>query len=80
MDILNFYDKEETALKKRLLNGFFRMKNQVNSFLKDESGEANIIAIILIIIVVIALVAIFRTQLTQIVNGLFEQIKESLGL
>lgn len=67
-------------MKKRLLNVFFRVKNQVNNFLKEESGEANIIAIILVIIVVIALVAIFRTQLTEIVNGLFQQIKDSLGI
>ena len=67
-------------MKKRLLNVFFRMKNQLNNFLKEESGEANIIAIILVIIVVIALVAIFRKQLTAIVNGLFDQIKGSLGI
>lgn len=67
-------------MKKRLLNGFFRLKNRVNDFLKEENGDVNIIAIILIIIVVIALVAIFRTQLTEIVNGLFQQIKDSLGL
>ncbi len=68
------------TLKKWLLNGIFCMKNQVNKFLKEESGEANIIAIILVIIVVIALVGIFRTQLEQIVNGLFGQIKVSLGI
>lgn len=67
-------------MKKLLLNGFLRMKNQVNNFQKEESGEANIIAIILVIIVVIALVAIFRTQLTEIVNALFQQIKDSLGI
>lgn len=67
-------------MKKRLLNGFFRMKNRMDKFLQEESGEANIIAIILIIIVVIALVAIFRTQLTEIINGLFQQIKDSLGI
>ncbi len=67
-------------MKKWLMNGFLRAKNQVNRFLKEESGEANIIAIILIIIVVIALVAIFRTQLTEIVNALFDQIKASLGI
>lgn len=67
-------------MKKRMLNGFFRMKDRVNNFLQEESGETNIIAIILIIIVVIALVAIFRQQLVQIVNGLFDQIKNSLGI
>jgi len=67
-------------MKKCVLNGFSRIKNQVNNFLKEENGEANLIAIILVIIVVIALVAIFRTQLTDIVNGLFDQIKASLGI
>lgn len=67
-------------MKKRLLNGFFHVKNQVNNFLKEENGEANIIAIILVIIVVIALVGIFKIQLTEIVEGLFQQIKDSLGI
>ncbi len=67
-------------MKKWLMNSLFRMKNKAESFLKDESGEANIIAIILVIIVVIALVAIFQEQLTNIVNDLFTRIRESLGL
>lgn len=67
-------------MRKRLWNVFFRVKNQVNNFLKEEDGETNIIAIILIIIVVIALVGIFRQQLTDIVNALFQQIKDSLGI
>lgn len=56
------------------------LKNRINKLLKEERGEANIIAIILVIIVVIALVAIFRSQLTEIINGLFKQIKDSLGI
>ena len=39
-----------------------------------------IIAIILIIVVVVALVGIFRTQLTEIVTGLFKQIRDQLGV
>ena len=46
--------------------------------LSDESGEVNIIAIVLIIIVVIGLVIIFRTQLTNIINSLFESITKAL--
>ncbi len=67
-------------MKKWFKNCFAKIKNWANSFAKDESGEANLIAIILVIIVVIALVAIFESQLTEIVNGLFQQIKDSLGL
>ena len=46
----------------------------------EEQGDVNIIAIILIIIVVIAIVAIFRQGITDIINGLFDQIKASLGI
>lgn len=56
------------------------IKASLNKAIKDESGEANIIAIILIILVVIALVAIFREQLSSIVTGLFQQIKDALGI
>lgn len=66
-------------MKKWLQNGVFRMKHLVRNFLKEEAGEANIIAIILIIIVVIALVAIFRDQLTDIVNELFARIQQDLS-
>lgn len=54
--------------------------NNVKRFLNDEKGETNIIAIILIILVVIILAAIFKQQLTSIVNGLFDQVRDSLGL
>lgn len=68
------------TLKRQLMNGFLRVKNQMSKFLKDETGATDIIAIILVVIVVIALVGIFRTQLTEILNGLFDQIKNSLGI
>lgn len=67
-------------MKRKMLLGYLKMKNGITDFLKEERGETNIIAIILIIIVVIALVAIFRQQLTEIINGLFDQIKNLLGL
>lgn len=63
-----------------MLLSYLKTKNGITDFLKEERGETNIIAIILIIIVVIALVAVFRTQLMEIINGLFQQIKDSLGL
>lgn len=67
-------------MKKKLWNAFYGIKNQMRNFLEEETGDVNIISIILIIIVVIALIAIFKNQLIGIVNGLFDQIKTSLGL
>lgn len=49
-------------------------KEKLCKMLKNERGEANIIAIILILAIVIALAIIFRTQLT----GLFNKIWGSL--
>ena len=52
----------------------------MKELIKEERGETNIIAIILIILVVIVLAAIFKQQLISIVNGLFEQLRDALGL
>ena len=67
-------------MKTWLCNQKFNVERRVNDFLSEERGDTNIIAIILLIIVVIALVAVFRTQMTNIVNGLFNQIKSTLGI
>lgn len=56
------------------------MNNVVKSFIFNEKGEINIISMVLIIIVVIALVAIFETQMTGIVNAMFDKIRTSMGL
>lgn len=53
-----------------------RMK--LSKLWKNESGEANIIAIILVLAIVIALAIIFKNQLTalfnKIWNGLFQNV------
>lgn len=58
----------------------FFIKNAVLETLYTEKGEINIISMVLIIIVVIALVAIFETQMTDIVNAMFDKIRTSMGL
>ncbi len=63
-----------------MLNLYIMIKTCVDRTLKDESGEASIIAIILVILAVIALAAIFKTQMTDIVNTMFTTIKEQLGI
>lgn len=67
-------------MKEHLKDRILTAGSSVRRFLSEEKGETNIIAIILIILVVIVLAAIFKQQLTSIVNSLFGQIRDSLGL
>jgi Flp pilus assembly pilin Flp len=55
--------------KTRNLKGF-------HQFMQEEEGMGTV-EIILIIVVLIALVIIFKTQLTDLVNKVFEKITES---
>ncbi|MDO5014549.1 MAG: Flp1 family type IVb pilin [Clostridia bacterium] len=56
------------------------MKRKIMEFIKNNRGETNIIAIILIIIVVIALVAIFEGQMGEVLTGLFQKMREGMGI
>lgn len=49
------------------------MKKTFRDFLKEEDGMGTV-EVILIIVVLIGLVIIFKTQITQIVNNIFEKI------
>ena len=57
-------------------------KEKALKLLKNESGEANIIAIILVLAIVIALAIIFKKQLTalfdKIWNSLFSDVDKAL--
>jgi len=44
-------------------------------FLKEEDGMGTV-EVILIIVVLVALVVIFKSQITKIVNSLFDKITE----
>lgn len=66
-------------MKKGMLKGYFYIKNRVDNFLREESGEASLIAIILVIVVVIALAGIFRDELTKIVTDLIDRIRASIN-
>lgn len=47
--------------------------NKVKQFLREEDGMGTV-EVILIIVVLVGLVIIFKTQITDIVNTLFEKI------
>lgn len=47
-------------------------------FLADESG-AGVVELILIIVVLVGLVLIFKDQITDLVNDLFDTIRDQAG-
>ena len=49
------------------------MKEFWRNFWKDESGMG-VVEVILIIVVLIGLVIIFKTQITEVVNDIFNKI------
>ncbi len=53
--------------------------NVVESFLNDEEGDSNLVAVIVLIVIILAVAAIFRTQLLNAVNAVFEQLTEFIG-
>ena len=57
-----------------------RIWNRIKECLKDESG-IGVVEIILILVVLIGLVIIFKSQLTSLVQTIFEKItSESAGI
>lgn len=59
------------------------MRERVQMFVAEMQGETglSVVEMILILVVIIALVLIFKTQLTTLVNDIFEKItSESAGI
>ena len=58
----------------------FRLKKRIADILRDEQG-IGVVEVILILVVLIGLVIIFKSQLTSLVNTIFEKItSESSGI
>lgn len=58
----------------------FQLKNRITDILCDEKG-IGVVEVILILVVLIGLVIIFKSQLTSLVNTIFEKItSESSGI
>ena len=54
-------------------------RDQIGKFLKNERGEANIIAIILVLAIVIALAIIFRKAIGNLFNSIWDGITNDVG-
>lgn len=67
-------------MKKRIKNKIAALWWRGYSVLQDNSGMS-VVELLLILVVIIALVLIFKTQLTDLVNTIFEKItSESAGI
>lgn len=51
---------------------------QIREFIEDETG-AGVVELILIIVVLVGLVLIFKEQITDLVNDLFDTIRDQAG-
>ena len=72
----NKMDRMTDVMANRAAVAVLATRRGVNSFLKEEEGETNLVAILLIIIVTVALVAIFKTRITALVNTLFDKLEK----
>ena len=62
------------------MNKFYLMKikNRIRNFIKEEDGIGTV-EMILILVVLIGLVLIFKSQLTTLVNSIFDKINSQAG-
>lgn len=60
-----------------LTNLVIRFRLMVESFLKKEDGEVNIIAIVVLIGIAILLALIFKDRISDLINSLFDTIDQN---
>lgn len=72
-----------SKLTNKLCLKVLKAKHSALKMLKNERGEANIIAIILVLAIVIALAVIFRKQLSDLFNkiwgSLFSEVDDVIS-
>lgn len=66
-------------MEKKVENLIWKCNFFMESIIKDEEGDSNMVAVIVLIVIVLAAAAIFRTQLLAAVNSVFEQLTDFMG-
>ena len=67
MEVIMMYNKRANITAK------------INEWIFGEAEAVGVVEVILILVVLIALVIIFQDQLTQLVNNIFESIRNKAG-
>ncbi len=62
----------------KMVCGMMVLRRRAEEILKDEKGMGTV-EVILIILVLIGLVIIFKSQLTELVENIFEKITKQAG-
>lgn len=73
VELRNKEVKEMSAFEKFLIEKYVETKMKIEEFMKNEKGEANLIAVILILAIVVVLVIVFKDQITDMVNRIFDK-------
>lgn len=68
-----------SKLTTKLCTMGLRAKEKLSKLCKNESGEANIIAIILVLAIVIALALVFKDKLTELFNSIWGSLFTKAG-
>ncbi|MGI6012483.1 MAG: Flp1 family type IVb pilin [Ruminococcus sp.] len=67
-------------MREKMDKALWNMMYYVNEkFLKDETGDSNMVAVIVLIVIILAVAAIFREQLLGAVNSVFGNLTEFIG-
>ncbi len=56
---------------------YWKAKEAIKSFFKEERGDSHIIAVILVLVIVIGLAIFFKDQIAELVNSLWNKITNS---
>ncbi len=57
----------------------FYMESLMESIMRDEEGDSNMVAVIVLIVIVLAVAALFRTKLIEVVNSVFGKLTDFIG-
>lgn len=61
-------------MKDLMIKAYIAVQTQLHYFAKKERGAVDIVAIVILIAIAIALAIIFRAQLSNLLNGWFNDI------
>lgn len=61
-------------MKQKLFNLGFAVKNKIESFVREERGDVNIVSIVVLIGIAVVLAIVFKDAIAGLLNTLLNQI------
>lgn len=66
-------------LMKNYLKGQIILSNKIRSFMSEERGASDIVAVIVLIVIILAVAAIFKDNLTKAVEKIMKNLTNFVG-